>query len=170
MYYFNGFSLHNEEHFFDDLLLNSETTVAGFSYGAQQALEYTLQSRHRIDRLILISPAFFQNQKKSFIRTQLRYFEHDRDSYIQNFLKNVAYPSNRDLTPYLHAGTKESLEALLNYQWKAKDLHALQKKGIQIEVFLGSEDRIIDAKAAYDFFSGHTTTYLIKKAGHLLAS
>ena len=170
MRYFNGFSLRGEEQLFEEILPGTETTVAGFSYGAQQALEYALHSSCRIDRLILISPAFFHNQKESFIRAQLRYFESDKDAYIQTFLKNVAYPSDRDLTSYLHPGNKESLEALLNYQWKAEDLHTLQQKGIQVEVFLGAEDRIIDAEVAYAFFSELTTTYLIKKAGHLLAS
>jgi len=169
MRYFNGFSLHDEEQLFKEILLDTKTTVAGFSYGAQQAVAYALQSSRRIDRLILISPAFFQNQKESFIRAQLHYFESEQGAYIQTFLRNVAYPSTRDLTPYLHAGTKEDLEALLNYRWKAEDLHALQQKGINIEVFLGEEDHIIDTEAAYDFFSKLTTTYLIKKAGHLLA-
>ncbi len=170
MRYFSGFSLHGEEQLFKEILLDTETTVAGFSYGAQQAMKYAIDSTHRIDRLILISPAFFQSTKASFRRAQLRYFEGDQDAYIKTFLHNVAYPSDRDLTPYLHPGTKESLEVLLSYRWKAEDLHTLQQKGIQIEVFIGAEDCIIDAEAAYAFFSKLTTTYLIKKAGHLLAS
>jgi len=170
MRFFNGFSLQGEAELFSEILVNTETTVAGFSYGAQQALEYALQSSHRIDRLILISPAFFQSTKASFRRAQLRYFEGDQDAYIQTFLQNVTYPSDRDLSPYLQPGTKESLGALLSYRWKTEDLHTLQQKGIQIEVFIGAEDRIIDAEAAYAFFSKLTTTYLIKKAGHLLAS
>jgi hypothetical protein len=35
-------------------------------------------------------------------------------------------------------------------------------------VFLGEKDRIIDAQAAFAFFSPLATTYLIKRAGHLL--
>ena len=44
----------------------------------------------------------------------------------------------------------------------------LKNRGIKIEVFLGSEDKIINSKDAFDFFSKYATTYLIKKAGHLL--
>lgn len=169
MRYFNGFSLCGEEHFFDDYLVESDTTVAGFSYGAQQALHYALQAPHRIDRVILLSPAFFQNCKESFIRTQLRYFTSDRDAYIATFLRNVASPSDVDLTPYLCPGSKEELEALLTYRWRAEDIRTLLERGISVEVFLGAKDRIIDAEAAYAFFSQLTTTYLIKERGHLLA-
>ena len=61
--YFNGFSLQNEEELFSEYLLQSELCVAGFSYGAQKAFEYVYKSKERIDRLILLSPAFFQTQK-----------------------------------------------------------------------------------------------------------
>ena len=41
-----------------------------------RAFEYVYHfTTQRIDTLILISPAFFQTEKPSFIRTQLRYFE-----------------------------------------------------------------------------------------------
>ena len=169
MRYFNGFSLCGEERFFDDYLVESDTTVAGFSYGAQEALRYALHASHRIDRVILLSPAFFQNQKESFIRTQLRYFTSDKDAYVTAFLRNVAYPSGVDLTPCLRLGSKEELEALLTYRWRAEDIRTLLGRGISVEVFLGAKDRIIDAEAAYAFFGQLTTTYLIKERGHLLA-
>ncbi len=170
MRYFNGFSLHNEAHFFREMVPKSNYCVAGFSYGAQQALEYTLEATERIDRLILLSPAFFQRQKPSFVRTQLRYFSQQRERYIETFLHNVAYPSSIDLTPYLQPGSYEALEQLLTYQWRGDALRTLQAKGVMIEVFLGGEDRIVQSRVAYDFFAQYTTTYLIKKAGHLLAT
>jgi len=166
--YFNGFSLSGEERFFGDYLIESDLCVAGFSYGAQQALEYTLRSDHRIDRLILLSPAFFQNRKPAFIRTQLRYFAHDRDAYISQFLSNIAYPAAMDVTPYLQPGSKEELESLLGYVWEREKLEQITQRGTVIEVFLGGEDRIIDAEAAFDFFSPLAVTYLVKDAGHLL--
>jgi hypothetical protein len=67
-------------------------------------------------------------------------------------------------------GTKEALESLLTYIWDTKKIQDLLDRGITIEVFLGSEDKIIDAKAAFDFFASFTTTYLVKDAGHLLLS
>jgi pimeloyl-ACP methyl ester carboxylesterase len=168
MKYFNGFSLQNEEKIFDEYLTKGDYTVAGFSYGAQQAFEYAYASKERIERLILLSPAFFQTQKSSFIRTQLRYFEAGQEAYVKQFLSNVEYPSNIDLSEYLNVGTKEELEALLTYVWDEKKIQEVLDRGTSIEVFLGFNDKIIDAKKAFDFFTPLTTTYLIKDVGHIL--
>ena len=166
--YFNGFSLCKEEGLFTEYLIESDLCVAGFSYGAQQALEYVLQSKERVDRLILLSPAFFQTQKASFIRAQLRYFDADRDAYVSQFLKNVAYPSNITLNDHLCVGSREALESLLTYVWDAEKIRRIQERGTVVEVFLGGKDKIIDAAAAYGFFSSYSVTYFIKDAGHLL--
>jgi hypothetical protein len=168
MRYFNGFSLQNEEKLFSEFLLQSELCIAGFSYGAQKAFDHVYESTARIDRLILLSPAFFQTQKHSFIRTQLRYFEAGQEPYVKQFLANVAYPSNLDLSDYLKVGEKEELEALLTYVWDEKKIQEILDRGTTIEVFLGEDDKIIDAQAAFDFFAPLTTTYFIKSVGHLL--
>lgn len=168
MKYFNGFSLCNEEALFSPYLIKSDYCVAGFSYGAQQAFEYVYHAKERIDRLILLSPAFFQTQKPSFNRTQLRYFEADQDAYIKHFLANVAYPSSLDLSSYVKVGSQQELEALLHYTWDQKKLQEIIDRGISIEVFLGQDDKIIDAKEAFDFFKSTCTTYLLKESGHLL--
>ena len=168
MKYFHGFSLQNEEGLFSQYLLKSDYCVAGFSFGAQQALEYTYQSKKRIDRLILHSPAFFQTQKPSFIRTQLRYFEAGQKAYVEQFLSNVTSPSSVDLSAYLKVGTKEELEALLTYVWDKDKIEEIQRRGTTIEVFLGAKDKIIDANAAFDFFAPLTTTYFVKDTGHAL--
>jgi len=165
--YFNGFSLKNEESLFEDYLIKHDTTVAGFSYGAQQALEYVYTSKERIDRLILLSPAFFQTQKASFIRAQLRYFESDKQAYVAQFLKNVAYPSSVDLHDYLQIGSNQELEALLNYTWEEEKIQTILARGITIEVFIGAKDKIVDTKEALNFFT-NTTNYILKDAGHLL--
>ncbi len=167
MKYFNGFSLHREEGLFDAYCTKSLYSVAGFSYGAQQALEYVYHATERIDRLILLSPAFFQTQKASFVRAQLHYFETSKEAYLQQFLKNVAYPSKIDLAPYLHVGNKEDLEALLSYVWDAQKIETILSRGTTIEVFMGEEDKIVDTKEACQFFT-QTTNYTIKGVGHLL--
>lgn len=168
MKYFNGFSLHNEEDLFSDYLIESEYCVSGFSFGAQQAFEYVYASKKRIDRLILLSPAFFQTEKPSFIRTQLRYFEAGQEAYVKQFLNNVSYPSNFDLSTYLKVESKNELETLLTYVWDRNKIAEILKRGTTIEVFLGVEDKIIDAYTAFDFFSPLTTTYFVKDVGHLL--
>ncbi len=170
MKYFNGFSLKNEEHFFKEYIVDGELTVAGFSYGAQRAFEYVYASDKRVDRLILLSPAFFQNQKASFIRTQLRYFKADQEAYRQQFLKNVAYPSKIDLEENVVSGSYEELEDLLSYVWDRDKIVELEKRGVTIEVFLGGEDKIVDTQDSLAFFSDITTTYFFKELGHILHS
>ncbi len=168
MKYFNGFSLSGEEEFFASFLDRSDFTIAGFSYGAQIAFETLYRSQERIEKLILLSPAFFQSEKKSFIRTQLRYFDQDHGMYIQQFLNNVTYPAKVDLSPHLSVGKREYLEALLSYRWEEKKIIELLERGTQIEVYLGGEDKIIQSNQAFTFFSELTTTELVKDAGHLL--
>ena len=168
MQYFHGFSLENEEELFKDYLHQSAYTVAGFSYGAQQAFEYVYHAKTRIDRLILLSPAFFQTEKSSFVRTQLRYFEAGKEAYVKQFLDNAAYPSTLSLENYLKVGTKDELEALLTYVWDEEKLQVLLARGVQIEVFLGESDKILDTQKAMAFFTKCCTTYSIKKSGHIL--
>ena len=168
MKYFNGFSLRGEEELFTPYLIKSDYCVAGFSYGAQLAFEYVYHCKERIDRLILISPAFFQTEKPSFIRTQLRYFEAGQEAYVKQFLANVTYPSGLDLSSYLKVGTKEELESLLSYQWDIKKIQEILDRGTTIEVFLGNKDKIIDVQETSNFFSPLTPTYFMKDVGHLL--
>jgi pimeloyl-ACP methyl ester carboxylesterase len=168
MVYFNGFSLQGEEAFFQDYLTHNEYTVAGFSYGAQQALEYALVSSKRIDRLILLSPAFFQMHTAAFIRTQLRYFKADAHAYAKQFLLNTAYPSTQSLDAYFLLGKEQELQDLLNYVWDVEKIKILQDRGIKIEVFLGEQDKIVESTKSMEFFSSLCSTYLIKSVGHLL--
>lgn len=168
MKYFNGFSLQHEECFFKAYLLENDYTVAGFSYGAQKAFEYVYESTERVDRLILISPAFFQNAKKSFIRAQLQYFQRDNEGYMKQFLESVASPSNIALSDYFYPGDYEALLALLGYTWDALKVREVLKRGTVIEVFLGEQDKIIDASAALDFFKEICPTYFVKNVGHIL--
>ncbi len=168
MIYFNGFSLKKEEELFKEYIIDSDFTVAGFSYGAIKAFEYVYNSKKRVDRLILLSPAFFQKHKKSFIRTQLRYFKIDKSNYVKKFLENVSYPSKIELENYLNIGTYKELETLLYYIWNKDKILELIERGVIIEIFIGERDKIIDSKKSCDFFSKITTTYLLKNMGHIL--
>jgi len=168
MKYFNGFALKDEEVFFKSMLVESDFLVAGFSYGAQKAFEYVYNSKERIDRLMLFSPAFFQNEKKSFIKTQLRYYKADESAYTKQFLKNVVYPSSVDLSHYLSEGSLEELEFLLSYTWDKKRFLELLDRGVVIEVFIGGLDKIVNSKESFEFFSEFAMTYFFKEKGHLL--
>jgi pimeloyl-ACP methyl ester carboxylesterase len=166
--YFSGFSLRDEKSLFSAYLEENDFTVAGFSYGAQKAFEAVYHANERIEKLILLSPAFFQNEKKSFIRTQLRYFESGKENYVRQFLNNVTYPGTMELSEYLDIGSREELEALLTYRWDPKKIKEVLENGTRIEVYFGGRDKIIDSNEAFTFFSTLTTSYLIKDAGHIL--
>jgi len=172
MTYFNGFCLLGEEALFEDYLSKSDYCVAGFSYGAQQAFDYVYESTRRIERLILLSPAFFQNQKPSFNRTQLRYFDAGEEAYIQEFLSNVSYPKpSNTLENYLVVGTKVQLQSLLEYQWDKEKIKELIARGTVIEIFMGKEDKIVNTAEVLAFFdSTKCISYTLKNSGHLLNS
>lgn len=166
--YFSGFSLQNEEELFEEYLIPSDFTVSGFSYGAVKAFEYTLNSDKRIDTLQLFSPAFFQTQDTKFKRMQLMFFKKDAKAYCNNFLENIAYPSTIDTVKYFTQGSMEELDTLLNYTWDEEQLKEVINRGTKIEVYLGQKDKIIDSKAALEFFRNYATVYYIKEKGHIL--
>ena len=174
MHFFSGFSLQGEEALFRGYLHESSYTVAGFSKGAIDAVEFALATRMRIDRLQLISPAFFLDKDAAFKEKQLESFRKKRKLYLRQFLKNIAYPAKKDLTLYLaEEGEKEKekekeLSLLLHYPWEREKLQALSSRGITLEVYLGGRDRIIDPVAAMAYFKPFATVYFIKKGGHIL--
>ncbi|WP_200764084.1 pimelyl-ACP methyl ester esterase BioV [Nitrosophilus alvini] len=171
MRFFSGFCLKNEKKLFEDILDNSEFSVAGFSYGAIKAAEYVykeLNEGKRVDRVLLVSPAFFQSFDEKFKRVQLISFSKNPESYIENFLKNCSYPSSVSLEKYRSSCNKEDLKELLYYCWDRKKLDSIVKRGVNIEVFLGEIDKITDVKSAYLFFKEYATVYFFKKAGHIL--
>jgi len=57
---------------------------------------------------------------------------------------------------------------LLTYTWDKEKIQEVLERGTTIEVFLGEEDKIIDAQQAFEFFKPLATTYFIKHVGHLL--
>ncbi|SFV64766.1 hypothetical protein MNB_SV-13-164 [hydrothermal vent metagenome] len=170
MKYFNGFSLLGEEVLFKDYLLESDYAVAGFSYGSQKAFEYVYASSHRIDRLILLSPAFFQDQKSSFKRRELRYFDRGEDAYIKQFLMNVSSPFLSNVVDkYLDIGKKYQLEDLLDYRWDKEKIKEVIARGTSIEIFVGVEDKIVNIDEVLAFFEDtECVCYKLKDAGHLL--
>ena len=166
--YFSGFCFYEESELFDEYIIRNDFTISGFSYGAIKAFEEALNIQNRVDKLQLFSPAFFQNFDEKFKRTQLMYFKKDANSYVQTFLDNVIYPSNKDISKYFKLGTIEELEELLTYVWDEEKLQKLVDRGTIVEVYLGAEDKIIDSLKVKDFFQKFATIYYIKEKGHLL--
>ena len=166
--YFSGFCFFEESELFKDYIIQNDFTVSGFSFGAIKAFEEVLNSNNRVDKLQLFSPAFFQTKDEKFKRTQVMYFKKDANAYCQTFLSNVLSPLDLDISKYFKLGSIEELQELLYYEWSEEKLQKLIEKGVKIEVYLGGNDKIIDASKAQEFFKEFATVYYIKEKGHLL--
>jgi len=165
MIYFSGFCLDSESELFKGFTCRGDFCVVGFSYGAQKALEYTFTCKERIDKLQLISPAFFMDKSEKFKKLQTISFRKDSDLYCKNFLENVTC---KDLSKYFKKGSLEELKELLFYEWDREKLIEIRKRDIEIEVYLGGNDKIINSKQAKEFFQEFATIYYIKDKGHIL--
>lgn len=166
--YFSGFCLENEEILFSEFIIKNDFTKSGFSYGAIIAFEEVLSSNTRVDLLQLFSPAFFQNKDKKYKRMQEMFYKKDKTSYVNNFLKNISYPSEYNCFKYLKEGNSTELHTLISYIWTKENLEKVIKQGTRIEVYLGSEDKIIDSFEVMDFFKKYAKVYFIKNVGHIL--
>ena len=165
--YFSGFCLENESALFSQYLIKNDFTVSGFSYGAQKALEYVLKTNTRVDTLQLFSPAYFNDKDTKYKRMQLIYFNKDSKAYSDNFLDNCEI-DKINKNKYFKVGTSKELEELLNYTWSGENLKEVVSKGINIEIYLGANDKIIDSYKALDFFRKFGEIYYIQDKGHML--
>ena len=165
--YFHGFALQDEAHFFEDILESSQYVISGFSYGAIKAFKEALNSTTRVEKLQLISPAFFQSKSAKFKRLQLMGYQKDSEAYLEKFTENCFLPYvAEDVTYAKH--TAAELEELLTYEWSEKELQTLVDRGTSIEVYLGGQDKISDVGPAYAFFKPFAAVTLVKKANHFL--
>jgi len=171
MKFFSGFCVDVDKKFFADYIEDKEFVVAGFSYGAQKALDYAINSSKRIDKLQLLSPAFFDYNEK-LINLNLKAFK-DKKSYIKNFLTKAGineWKMENGKWRILEKEIKivecseDDLIKLFTFNWeKIKEV-----KDVKIEVFLGEYDKIIALKKAYEFFKNYGDVYFIKNANHFL--
>ncbi len=170
MKFYSGFSLKNESYLFDEYINKSEYTVCGFSYGAIKAFKYTqeqLACAKRVDTLQLFSPAFFQSKDAKFKRVQLISYKKNEDAYLRQFIESCFFPHAKKIVE--HTNTKaEELDELLCFEWDLQELQELLGKGVKIEVYLGSEDEIIDLEQARELFLKVATVTYIKNANHFL--
>ncbi|SFV59134.1 hypothetical protein MNB_SM-7-198 [hydrothermal vent metagenome] len=170
MRFYSGFALKNEEHFFAELIQRSEFSIYGFSYGAIKAYKEAIEcvkDFKRVDRVVLLSPAFFQTKSEAFKKLQLRGYNKDKKSYLENFLSACFAPYKKE-SVFTRETTSKELEELLYFEWNRDELVWLQEQGVIIEVYIGGKDHIIDAKGAYEFFKDIANVTLFKNANHFL--
>ena len=152
------------------ILQRTDFTYSGFSYGAIKAYKKVLslvEENKRVDKLQLLSPAFFQTKSEKFKRLQLMGYTRNTQRYLQEFMALCFAPYEVEVVQ--HATTsKEELEELLYFQWNMQDLEKIEHAGVVIEVYLGGKDQIIDAKSAKEFFQNVATVTYIKNANHFL--
>ena len=165
--FFSGFCLKDEQELFDKYLIINDFTISGFSYGAIKSVEYALNTTNRIDKLQLFSPAFFNDKDIKYRRMQLMFFQKDKKTYCENFLRNCNLKKN-DKIKYFQIGSFEQLDELLSYRWTMYKLNKLIQKGIKLEVYLGGDDKIINSNEAKKFFKEFAEVYWIKNVGHIL--
>lgn len=170
MSFFSGFALRDEEIYFGSYMECKEFNVAGFSYGAIKAKDRVLkllEQKKRVDRLTLLSPAFFQSKDERFKRLQLMGYSKNPKAYIDEFLNSCFAPYHQKPLN-LSTNSLEELRELLYFEWDMDELIYISKAGVSIEIYLGGKDAIIDAKGAYDFFKSVGCVTYIKDANHFL--
>jgi len=165
--YFSGFCLESESELFQEYKIENDFTVSGFSYGAIKAVQYILKNDTRVDKLQLFSPAYFNDKSTKYKRMQLIYFGKDSNTYCDNFLQNCGFSSEAK-QKYFSLGTVDELEELLNYEWDESIMQSIVDKGTKIEIYLGSEDKIVNTKKALEFFRNYGEVYYLKEKEHIL--
>lgn len=178
MVFFGGFGFSDNIKIFEPILREfgyfdaNPYNVCGFSFGAQKAVQYTLESLEtnaRINRVLLLSPAFFNDRDLAFKNAQLRAFSKNRVLYMKTFYKNIGLcAEDKQFLQEVESLDLCTLEQCLYYEFKGEDLILLNSRGVEIVAILGSRDKIINANVANDFFSKYGIVYMINDANHLL--
>jgi hypothetical protein len=162
--FFSGFCVKGKRELFYPFLDDSPLVAAGFSFGAQKVWELVKrelkEGRGEIRKIQLFSPAFFGNRPRRWIEVNIEGFRKNRRRYILQFLKKAGLP---DLNLIDWGCREEELFQLLTYRWERLELD-----GIELEVFLGSEDPIIDVEGAFNFFKEMGVVHLLNGADHFL--
>jgi hypothetical protein len=166
--HFSGFCFYDESPLFDGLIDKSYSYISSFSYGCIQALDYIINNNVKIDKLYMFSPSFFNNQTLAFKNNQLKIFRKSQNTYLEFFYKNCLYNKKIDIDKYKKTDNIEILEKLLFYKWEEQIINKIINKNIEIIVFFGQYDMIIDINQAKKFFINYATIIDIPNVGHLL--
>lgn len=170
MKYFGDFCFSDDVALFSHIInsynLVGEYNIFGFGCGAQKAVSYALESKKRIERLVLFSPMFLNDKSMDFKRQQILFFSKNTTLYMKLFLENIGF--TKELESYLQSPRVEDLKAGLEYQFSLDILDRIISKGILINVFFGWRDSIVDIDSASAFFAKNAIVYLLKERNHLL--
>ncbi len=171
MRFFSGFGFRGEKALFKEYLDFDMYNLAGFSYGAQKALQEAVKDvkeGKRVQKLQLLSPAFFNTLPKRIKLKELENFVKNKKLYMDFFYKKAAYPYRGDITPFKAEPELSALKELLFFIWRDEDLRLLKDAGVEIEVYQGDFDKIVNPKEVEEFFAPFASLYMIKGVGHLL--
>jgi hypothetical protein len=168
MTFYSGFGFDTKSRWFEPWLDHSDYCIAGFSYGAIKATQAVANATHRVDRLQLFSPAFFQTHSEGFKRLQRKGYRHDPVSYMQTFTQQCFAPYAVPDGVVNTATDAKDLETLLAHEWSAEQFEAIVARGVTIDVYLGGQDQIIDASGARAWFTQYATVYWFTHANHFL--
>lgn len=166
MPYFGGFGLKGESGLFEEILqddiLNPYVAV-GFDVGCVEALKYTedcLKSQLRIQKLILISPLFCH------LLDSVNY------ENVQNYWALSVQPTHcfDTIKPYVknHKSMLTKQHFLFSFKWERKTFDILNKNGIEINVYLGGIDPLIESTKTLDFFKAFASVWIYRHYAHLL--
>ena len=178
MKFFGGFGFKDEVRIFEPLLRDlgyfgaNPYNICGFSYGAQKAVRLALESLEsgkRVNRILLLSPAFFNDKDLAFKDAQIRAFAKNPALYMKAFYKNIGLQKiDERYLREVDSLDSRILEQCLRYEFKDAEMGLLKSCGVEIVAILGSADKIINAEATNAFFVQYGIVYLIKGANHLL--
>lgn len=167
MKFFSGFCLNNESDLFSEYIPKQQASIVGFSYGAIKAFNHSLATKDFFKKLILLSPAFYKQTSIDFREAQVASFKADPKLYELKLLKKAGL-TDTEIEKYAKIGTVSELSELLNFEWGEDGFEKLLTNRVEIEVYLGSNDKIVDATASMEFFKNFATVYYIKNKNHFL--
>jgi len=164
--FYSGFCLHGEERLFDSYLPAFGDFMAGFSYGSIDATKRAIEDKS-VKSLILLSPAYYSHKDEEFKKAQLCAFEADPALYKLKLLKKSGLKEEEGEL-YGRDGTADELKDLLFFDWSSVGLSELADRGVRIEVFIGSNDRVVEPEASAEFFGQFAKIYMLENKNHIL--
>ncbi|TLD81568.1 hypothetical protein LS68_000595 [Helicobacter sp. MIT 05-5293] len=166
MPYFGGFGLKGESALFKEILQDDMTNpyvAVGFDVGCVEALSYVqdcIRFKHRVQKLILLSPLFCP------LLDSVDY------ENVQSYWALGVQPTHHfdTIKPYVqnHTPMLTKQHALFLFEWEKEMFDSLKKNGIEINVYLGGIDPLIESTEALDFFKAFASVWIYRHFAHLL--